>query len=148
MTNAIVIAVSAAFHGYGDLLFGLKLSNRLKAQFASLGLDPAPEIYLVTQSLGKAKIHRVHGKEEFGVTVLTPDELKARIETTDETTRITVTEVLEGPVFDSRFLEEIQTTLSHQSKPVPLTMIAEYGPSYPNIATYEYYRKGLPGFVC
>lgn len=143
MTKAVLIVVSDGFGGYGDFLFALKLSQELKKQF-SKDSDTPPLIYIVTQDTGREKIRHLGGDVEFGVDILTPDELKLRVNSSNPNERLDVGEIFEGPVFKSELIEKINNALIGHS-PVSLTMLPEYG-YYQNssvIKEHSYYRKKL-----
>ena len=120
--KAILIAVSDHFCGYGDFLFALKLSEQLKKQYADNGAE-APPIYLVSQLSGKSTIEKLKGDVEFAVEVLTPATLEAKVNAKE----IEVGTLIEAPVFNSYFIEEINDALAQVGSKVPLIMIPEYG---------------------
>ena len=120
--KAILIAVSDGFGGYGDFLFALKLSEQLKKKYADKGAA-TPPIYLVSQPAGKEKIKTLGGDKEFSVEVLTPDELKEKVDKQE----IDVGTLMEGPVFLSHFIEQINGALANAGSKIPLIMLPEYG---------------------
>lgn len=129
MAKAILIAVNDGFGGYGDFLFALKLSQQLKKKCIEAG-EEVPPFYIVTQDTGQERIRRLGGDVEFGVEVLTPDELKKRIETVDMTKKIDVGSLIEGPVFNpsnSSLIDRVELALSSVPSPIPMTLIREYG---------------------
>lgn len=126
MAKAILIAVSDGCGGYGDFLFALKLSQQLKKKYIEAG-EEVPPFYIVTQDTGQEKIRKLGGDVEFGVEVLTPDELKERIETVDMKEKIDVGALIEGPVFNSSLIDRVVWALSSVSSPIPMIMISEYG---------------------
>lgn len=119
--KAIVIAVSDGFGGYGDFLFGLKLAQKLKKKYQDSDLV-APPVYLVTQDSGKDKIKKLEGDTEFDVAVLTPAELGTKIQKKE----IDLGMVIEGPVFKSELIKEIEDSCSEEQKQIPLIMMPEY----------------------
>ena len=149
MEESIVIAVSDGFGGYGDYLFALTLAGNLKSYYAQILGSNAPKIHIVTQNSGKQKILALKGDQEFGVDVLTPEELKEKVN--DKT--ITVSSIVEGPVFSSGFMNEINTAIASLEKPVPITMVPEYSFSSEFqradiLRQYEYRKKKLRNLTC
>ena len=130
-SKAILIAVSDGFSGYGDFLFALKLSEQLRKEYADRGTE-IPPIYLVSQPSGRATIERLSGDTEFGVTVLTPDELQTAVDTKE----IDVGTVIEGPVFNRELITRIDDSLATVGNNIPLIMIAEYGYNSPTAREY------------
>lgn len=123
MPGTILIAVSDGFGGYGDFLFALKLADEIKKYHADLlGEDNVPEIKLISQDSGQKKIRNLKGDTEFEVEVLTPEELKEKIDNKE----LEVTSILEGPVFQSHFITRINNAMQNQSQPAPLVMMPEY----------------------
>ncbi len=120
--DAILIAVSDGFGGYGDFLFALKLSEQLKMKYADSRAE-VPPIYLISQPTGKATIERLKGHIEFNIEVLTPAELKKAI---DEEI-ISVATLIEAPVFKSEFIDNIDAALANSGNKIQLIMIPEYG---------------------
>lgn len=120
--KAILIVVSDGCGGYGDFLFALKLSEQLRKQYADAGSE-IPPVYLVTQPTGEEKIKTLKGDTEFGVEVLTPDELKVRV----DAKQIDVGTVIEAPVFKSELISRIDAALTNAGSHIPLVMIPEYG---------------------
>ena len=120
--KAILIAVSAGFSGYGDFLFALKLSEQLRQKYVDAGAE-TPPIYLVSQPEGKDDIQRLKGDTEFNVTVLTPDELKVKVDAKE----IDVGTLIEGPVFNSELITSIDAALANAGSMIPLIMLPEYG---------------------
>jgi hypothetical protein len=55
-------------------------------------------VYLVTQEEGRQTIKSLKGDTEFNTEIITPDELKLKIDKKE----LTLSAVLEGPVFDLR----------------------------------------------
>ncbi|MDP3561636.1 MAG: protein kinase [Legionellaceae bacterium] len=125
MTKATVIVVSDRFGGYGDFLFALKLSQSLKQKYINEGVTPPP-IYIVTRKEGKDQIKKLGGDVEFGTEILTPDELDRRTRSTDPNQHIDVGELIEGPVFDSDLLEQVDDAVNSK-EPISLMMMSEYG---------------------
>ena len=129
MVKVILIAVSDGFGGYGDFLFALKLAAQIKETCANLLFDENPlEIKLITQASGKQKIESLKGDTEFRIDLLTPDELKEKVEKKE----LTILSIIEGPVLNHILIQEIQSALKQQSQSVPLVMMPEYGYSSPN----------------
>ncbi len=122
MKNALLIAVSSGFGGYGDYLFALKLSQQLQKKYTDASKE-VPPIYIVTQETGKKKICDLRGDMEFGVSVLTPSELGDKIKAME----IEIGHIFEGPVFQTELMDNIDIALTGTLKPVPLTLIPEYG---------------------
>lgn len=123
MTKTILIAVSDGFGGYGDFLFALKLSEQIKKYYANaLGKDDVPNIKLVTQPSGKQKIKKLKGDTEFGVEILTPDELQDKVDKKE----LEVASIIEGPVFRSGLIYQINHAIQGQTQPAPLVMMPEY----------------------
>jgi hypothetical protein len=123
MPGAILIAVSDGYGGYGDFLFVLKLAAQIKKYYADLlGEDNVPEIKLISQDSGQKKIRSLKGDTEFGVEVLTPEELKRKVDDKE----LEVASIIEGPVFQSRLITRINNAIQNQSRPVPLVMMPEY----------------------
>ncbi|CAM2987605.1 serine/threonine-protein kinase [Legionella worsleiensis] len=123
MPGSVLIAVSNGFGGYGDFLFALKLAEQVRKNYiALLGKDKAPEIKLITQASGQQIIKNLKGDTEFNVEVLTPDELKEKIEKKE----LEIASIIEGPVFESSLIQRINKALEKQSHPVPLIMMPEY----------------------
>lgn len=120
--KAILIAVSDGEGGYGDFLFALKLSEQLKRQYANAELEPPP-IYLVTQPTGRSTIKHLKGDIEFNVDVLTPNELKTKVNAKE----IEVGLLIEAPVFQTKLIDTIDEALSNAGSRVPLIMVPEYG---------------------
>ena len=125
MKEAILIIVSDGVGGYGDFLFTLKLSQQLKKYYADIS-ENVPPVYIITQNTGQEKIRHLKGDIEFDTTVLTPDELKERVESENETFKINVGMLIEGPVFRSELLERVDHALSSLASPAPLHQISEY----------------------
>ena len=139
MPKAIVVVVSDGFGGYGDFLFALKLAHGLKDVFSkTLEGDTSPPIYIVTQPSAQATIKMLGGDVEFGVEILTPLELKARVNATNPDVRIEVGEIIEGPVFKLELIKGVDNALDGQPC-VPLTMISEYSMAA-SIETHVLYR--------
>ncbi|WP_133128241.1 protein kinase domain-containing protein [Legionella nagasakiensis] len=135
--KAILIAVSDGFGGYGDFLFALKLSEQLRKQYADAGAT-VPPVYLVTQPSGQQKIRSLKGDVEFGVDVLTPDELRVKVDTKE----IEVGTLIEAPVFQAELMERIDGALENTDGRVPLIMIPEYGyNSESNRAGIAFHRR-------
>lgn len=123
MSGVLLIAVSDGFGGYGDFLFALKLAEQIRTYYAeNWGKDLLPEILLITEPSGKEKIKFLKGDEEFGIQVLTPDELKDHV----EKNRLAIASIIEGPVFSSGLIFQINEALKSLLKPVPLVMMPEY----------------------
>ncbi|MDR3442281.1 MAG: protein kinase [Legionella sp.] len=123
MARTILIAVSDGFGGYGDFLFALKLAEQIKKYYIDLtGADSAPEVKLITQASGQQKIKNLKGDTEFEVEVLTPDELKEKVEKKE----LEVASIIEGPVFQSSLILHIHDAIQKQHQPVPLIMMPEY----------------------
>lgn len=149
MKESIIIAVSDGFGGYGDFLFALKMADQLKYYYTHVLGGEFPTIHIVTQDSGKQKILNLKGDQEFGLEIITPKELEQKVKNGE----INVSSVIEGPVFRSRFISEINQALSPLNKPIPLTMIPEY--SYNSNLTRdmisrekEYRQKHLSNFEC
>lgn len=125
--KGILIAVFDGKHGYGDLLFALKLSQQLKNKYEAAS-DEVPPVYVVTGDKGKEKIHNLKGDSEFGIEILTPRDLAERTNASDEN-QIDVGVIIEGPAFDDRqkpyFLLEIEDALPKKNQ-IPLLMVTEY----------------------
>ncbi|WED42691.1 protein kinase domain-containing protein [Legionella cardiaca] len=144
MSKVILIAVSDGFGGYGDFLFALKLAEQIKKYYKdNLGIDNPPEIKLVTQASGQQKIRNLKGDEEFSVEVLTPRELKQKVDA-DE---LEVESIIEGPVFRSRLINDINLAIQKQQHPVPLVMMPEYAFSdalhRENMIPHQQFRQNL-----
>ncbi len=123
MPGSILIVVSDGFGGYGDFLFALKLAEQVKKHYINLlGKDQAPEVKLITQSSGQHKIKSLKGDTEFEVEVLTPAELKEKVEKKE----LEVASLIEGPVFQSSLIQRTNAALQKQAHPVPLIMMPEY----------------------
>jgi hypothetical protein len=126
MVKAILIEVADGDGGYGDFLFALKLSKALKKKYADRG-EEVPPVYLVTQKSGQEKIQALGGGIEFGVDILTPDDLKERVETVDATKKIDPGTLIIGPVFNHTLMKRVDTALSSLATPIPVLLTPEYG---------------------
>lgn len=123
MTATILIATSDGFGGYGDFLFALKLAEQIKKNYIALfGADNVPEIKLISQASGQLTIKNLKGDTEFGVEVLTPDELKNKVKRKE----LEVASIIEGPVFHSSLITSINEAIQTQPNRVPLIMMPEY----------------------
>ena len=121
--NTKSILLTAFSHqGYGDLLFCLKLATQLKEKYMEQDQEP-PQIYIISIVDSKKKIlDLTQGNTEFDIIILSPDELKAAI----ENKTIDVNLVIEGPTFDSYFINQINEALTGLDHVVPLLMTPEY----------------------
>lgn len=72
---AIIVYVGDGFGGYGDFIYGLKTVEALKKNLAK-DIGYTEEIFLVSEATGKAKVIGIGGDKEFGVTVLSVEELR------------------------------------------------------------------------
>jgi len=127
MPKAILAVIDDGATGYGDLLFVLKMIQNLRVEYEAAGKE-VPPLYLITGGLGKKKISDLKGDVEFGVEVLTPDELKVRIESRDAAQRIEVGAIIEGPALHRlELITQVSKALGRTPAPIPLTTITEYG---------------------
>jgi hypothetical protein len=121
MPETILIAVCDGFNGYGDFLFALKMAARLKKHYVDLYGTDVPEIKLVCDESAQKKIRDLKGDTEFEIDVLTPVELQTAIKHNG----MKVASIIEGPVFKSAFIEEVNAALANHP-PVPLVLMPEY----------------------
>lgn len=138
LPKTILISVSEGFSGYGDFLFALKMAAEIKKKYLIWLGEDAPEIKIFTQPIGKHTIQSIKGDTEFGIEVLTPTQLDSAVKDGLE-----VASVIEGPVFSSALVGEIEATLKENNHdPVPLIMIPEYAYSHPSHREQvEYHRE-------
>ncbi len=138
--KTILIAVADGMGGYGDFLFALKLAEQLRKKYADSGLK-IPPIYLVSQPSGKESIKKIKADIEFGVEILTPDELSLKVAAKE----IEVGLVIEAPVFTYDLIDSIDVALASMQERIPLMLITEYGQhsviSREDFASQENYRK-------
>ncbi|MDF1684243.1 MAG: protein kinase [Legionellaceae bacterium] len=121
MPKSLLIVVSDGFGGYGDFLFALKLSEQLKRYNEQIGAE-VPPVYIVTQDSGKKTIETLHGHTEFGVEILTPNDLEKKIKTNN----LDVGQVIEAPVMRFELIAKVSSALKGLSAPVPHIIITEY----------------------
>ncbi|MCF6767013.1 hypothetical protein L3V86_01340 [Thiotrichales bacterium 19S11-10] len=121
MNDAIIIATSDGFEGYGDFLFSLKIASQIQEIYKNI--DKAPIVYIVTQASGRHRIQSIKGDEEFNIIVITPEELEEKVNQKE----MFVLSVIEGPIFKSEFISEVDQALVSQGSRIPLIMIYEYG---------------------
>jgi len=107
---AVIFVVSSGYGGYGDFLFALKLISSLQQKYQDNGI--IMPVYLVTQEEGRQTIKSLKGDTEFNTEIITPDELKLKIDQKE----LTLNAVLEGPVFDSTLMDEVNVALVHLGK--------------------------------
>ena len=142
MAKCILIVVSDGFGGYGDFLFALKLSAQLNEFYAKQGPN-IPLIYIITQKSAMEKIKNLKGDTEFNATILTPLLLKNKFDQGE----LEVDHIIEGPVFQSELINQIDVALSRSPRKIPITMIPEYTLNNPNYRSYltknALYRKKL-----
>lgn len=121
MEKTILIAVKE-YRGYGDYLFALKLTAQLTKYYTTVYSDKAPSVYIVTNLEGKEKMQRLQGDVEFGVRVLSPLDLKVKIDS-----GLKVDAIISGPGLSSSIVRNEIDPLLIAEKRIPLIDVKEYG---------------------